>query len=225
MTPYELKKWIWTEKDFDAMGWHDATIYGVRLGQDLELDIDYILQWNQPEIDGFCFTFWISPATLIFHRPKDLSFELTQTFDNKWLEIEDIEREVTNNAIRWTIITRQGDLSFNANGFQQIIRRKPSFQIGQSIPYDERGGFNFDFTPGDKAMEEVNQNVKERRLKELEHYEIAKKKFRLKKELELLSDKRDSGQIEIKDYLTEKKNLKDRIDSCTYFLKGTKFEE
>src|SRR5688500_6012439 len=111
MTPYELERWTWTETDFHTMRWHDATLYGVRLGQNLELDIDYILQWNQPEIEGFCFTFWIAPATLIFDRPKDLSFEFTQTFDDKWLQIEDIEREAIDDATRWTIITRQGDVS------------------------------------------------------------------------------------------------------------------
>ena len=93
MTDYELEKWIWTEKDFEQMGWHDATIYGLRLTKNLELDIDYILQWNQPDEEGFHFTFWVAPATLIFERPTDLTFELTQSFDDKWLEIDDIEME------------------------------------------------------------------------------------------------------------------------------------
>ncbi|MBK8291922.1 MAG: hypothetical protein IPK96_14315 [Flammeovirgaceae bacterium] len=42
MTDYELEKWIWTEKDIEKMGCHDATIYGLRLNENLELDIDYI---------------------------------------------------------------------------------------------------------------------------------------------------------------------------------------
>jgi hypothetical protein len=225
MTQYELEKWIWTEKDFETMGWHDATIYGLRLGQNLELDIDYILQWNQPEIEGFSYTFWIAPATLIFEKPTNVSFELTQTFDEKWLEIEDIEKATTDKINHWTIITQQGGISFDADTFQQIIRRGPSFQFRQSIPYDERGGFSFDKTSGDKVVDELRKDIAEGKTKELEHYEIAKNRFVLKKELELLSNKRDLGQIQTKDYLIEKKSLKERIDSYTFYLKGTSFEE
>jgi hypothetical protein len=83
MTDYELEKWIWTEKDVEQMGWHDATIYGLRLSENLELDLDYIFQWNQADIEGFQFTFWVAPATLVFEKPTDLSFELTQSFDDK----------------------------------------------------------------------------------------------------------------------------------------------
>ena len=97
MTDYELEKWTWTEKDFEQMGWHDATIYGLRLTENLELDIDYILQWNQPDIEGFQFTFWVAPATLVFEKPIDLTFELTQSFDDKWFEIDDIEMEIVDN--------------------------------------------------------------------------------------------------------------------------------
>jgi hypothetical protein len=26
---YELEKWIWTEADFDVMGWHDSSIHAL----------------------------------------------------------------------------------------------------------------------------------------------------------------------------------------------------
>lgn len=32
------------------MGWHDSSVYGVRLNRSLEIDVDYIFQWNQPEV-------------------------------------------------------------------------------------------------------------------------------------------------------------------------------
>ncbi|MFD1000280.1 hypothetical protein ACFQ21_13235 [Ohtaekwangia kribbensis] len=225
MTDYELEKWIWTEKDFGKMGWHDATIYGLRLTENLELDIDYILQWNQPDIEGFQFTFWVAPATLVFERPTDLTIELTQSFGDKWLEIDDIEMEVVESKNIWTIITQQGDISFKADTFKQIIRRRPSFQLGQSIPYDERGGFSFDLTPGDKLNGELRPDIVERRKKQLEDYELAKKKFELKKELENLNERHDSGQIQTKDFLVEKKELKEKIDSVTFYLRGTGYEE
>ncbi len=47
---YQLEKNIWTDTDFEKMGWHDNHIYKIRLIKDLELDIDYILQWNSPEL-------------------------------------------------------------------------------------------------------------------------------------------------------------------------------
>lgn len=64
---YEPEKYLWTDADFEQMGWHDNTIYQINLTKDdLELDIDYIFQWNEPDVEGLPFTFWISPSTLIF---------------------------------------------------------------------------------------------------------------------------------------------------------------
>jgi hypothetical protein len=155
MTSYDLEKWIWTEEDFPEMGWHDATIYGFRLEGDFTLDIDYIFQWNKPEIEGFFFTFWAAPSTLIFTSPTNISFELTQSFSDKWLEIDDIEMVIVDGKKQWTIITQQGEISFISAGYRQVVRRAPSFQIGQSIAYDERGGFSFDTVPGNLATYEL----------------------------------------------------------------------
>jgi hypothetical protein len=224
MKEYELEKWIWTEKDFRQMGWHDATIYGLRLSESLELDIDYIFQWNQPDIEGFQFTFWVAPATLVFERPTDLSFELTQSFDDKWLEIDDIEMEIVDNKSIWTIITQQGDISFKADSYKQIIRKSPTFQLGQSIPYDERGGISFDLTTGDKVVTYLRPEINDRRKRDFEAYEIAKRKFTINKTLEKLIENRDSGKIQTKDYLTEKKKLKELIDTLTIELIGTRYE-
>lgn len=224
MMVYELEKWIWTEKDFGQMGWHDATVYGFRLTENLELDIDYILQWNQPDIKGFHFTFWVAPATLVFERPTDLTFELTQSFDDRWLEIQDIEMSTVDGKIVWTIITQQGSISFKADMFRQIIRRKPTFQLGQTIPYDERGGFSFDQTTGENIVEETRPEILDRRRRDFEAYELAKKKFSVTKTLEKLHESRDSGQIETKVYLTEKRRLKELIDSLTFQLRGTRYE-
>jgi hypothetical protein len=221
MKEYELEKWIWTEKDFKQMGWHDATIYGLRLTENLELDIDYILQWNQPDIQGFQFTFWVAPATLIFERVTDLRFELTQSFDDKWMEIDDINMETVEYKNAWTIITQQGNISFKAESYQQIIRKRPTFQLGQSIPYDERDGISFDLTTGDKVSTSQRPEINDRRKRDFEAYEIAKRKFTVTKALEKLNENRDSGQIQTKDYLTEKKKLKELIDTLTIQLNGT----
>src|SRR5262245_21992801 len=133
---YELEKQIWTNADFDKMGWHDNHIYKIRLTQDLELDIDYILQWNQPELERFPYTFWVAPATLVFKNVKNITFEFDVGFENSF-EIEYIDRE---NENQWVVITRQGNIDFTSDGFEQFIRQSPSFQFGQRISYIERNG-------------------------------------------------------------------------------------
>ncbi len=43
MTPYELEKWVWTDADFEQMGWHDCRIRAFALLPDdgqCVLDID-----------------------------------------------------------------------------------------------------------------------------------------------------------------------------------------
>lgn len=225
MQPFELEKWIWTEQDFDVMGWHDATVYGLQLEQNLALDIDYIFEWNPPEMEGLPFTFWVAPCTLIFERPTELSFELTGTFNATCLEIADIERIAIGQTFRWTIDTHQGDIAFNANTFRQIVRREPCFQFGQTIPYDERGGFSFDTTSGDHFVSESIPEIEQRRTREREQYEMAKKRHVLKRDLEALFAKKESGEVQTKDYLIQKKDMKERIESFSFYLKDTRFED
>jgi hypothetical protein len=51
-----LTKSIWSDADFDVMGWHDVTIHGLcvqpgasdNLLPRLLLDIDYIVRWVHP---------------------------------------------------------------------------------------------------------------------------------------------------------------------------------
>jgi hypothetical protein len=42
---YQLDKWLWTESDFEIMGWHDSNIYAVTFSPEkfeIAFDIDYI---------------------------------------------------------------------------------------------------------------------------------------------------------------------------------------
>jgi hypothetical protein len=118
---YKLEKHVWTEADFEQMGWHDCIIYKIRLTQDLELDIDYILQWNKPDLEGLPFTFWVAPASLVFKSVQDLTFDFDLSLENDF-EIEDIKKK-ENRC--WTIITRQGDMQFDSEGYIQYIRQEP----------------------------------------------------------------------------------------------------
>jgi len=217
---YELEKKIWTDADFDKMGWHDNHIYKIRLIEDLELDIDYILQWNKPDLEGLPFTFWIAPATLVFKSIKNLSFEFVTGLEDSF-EIEDIERE---NKNQWTIITRQGDIQFTSDSYEQFIRQEPSFQFGQTISYIERYGYSLDRVTNQENPNKIREDVLEKRKQDFEHYENAKKRQLKKQELDELVKSRDNNEIDTKAYLLKKKEINELLFSYDFFLKGTQFE-
>ena len=217
---YELEKRIWTDTDFDKMGWHDNHIYKIRLTEDLEMDIDYILKWNQPDLNGLPFTFWIAPATLVFKNIKNLAFEFGIGLENCF-EIEEIEREDDN---QWIIITRQGDIRFTSTGYEQCIRQEPSFQFGQTISYIERYGYSLDRVTNQENPNRNREDVLEQRKQSLEHYENAKKRHLKKQELNELIKTRDNNEIDTKEYLLKKKEINESIFSYDFFLKGTPFE-
>ena len=217
---YKLEKQIWTDSDFEQMGWHDCNIYKIRLTEDLELDIDYILQWNKPDLEGLSFTFWVAPATLVFKTIQNLTFNFDIGFENAF-EIEDIEREDGN---RWTIITQQGDIQFNSKGYEQYIRQEPFFEFGQTISFIERFGHSLDRTNNQENPNRNREDILQRRQKDLEDYENVKKRHLKKQELEQLLKARENNEIDTKYYLLKKKEIKDQIFSYDYFLKETKFE-
>ncbi len=217
---YQLEKNIWTDTDFEKMGWHDNHIYKIRLIKDLELDIDYILQWNSPELEGLPFTFWIAPATLVFKDVKNISFDFDIGQEDSF-EIEDIDRE---NQNQWTIITRQGDIHFISDGFEQFIRQEPSFQFGQQISYIERYGYSLDRVTNQENPNLNREDVLQQRKQNLEHYENAKKRHIKKQELEELIKSRDHNEIDTKSYLLKKKEINELLFSYDFFLKGTQFE-
>ncbi|MFG3498120.1 hypothetical protein [Streptomyces sp. NPDC047928] len=66
-----LTKSVWSDADFEAMGWHDATVHGLYVQETdadlprLLLDLNYIVRWVHPVRPAKHFSFWISPATLV----------------------------------------------------------------------------------------------------------------------------------------------------------------
>ena len=220
---YELEKSIWTDSDFDKMGWHDSQVYKVRLTQDLELDIDYIFQWNKPDLEGLPFTFWVAPATLVFKQIKNLTFDFTTGFEDAF-EIDAIERPTTENQNLWSIITQQGDFQFDCHGYEQFIRQEPFFEFGQTISYSRRNGYCLDRTTKQDNPNRNREDILEQRKKELEHYENVKKLHLKKLELAELNKLRENKEIATKTYLIKKKEINDLIFYYSYFLKGTQFE-
>ena len=50
MSDEPLEKAVWTDGDFDRMGWHDARVHAIAFHEDednaeLLLDLDYIVRW------------------------------------------------------------------------------------------------------------------------------------------------------------------------------------
>jgi len=220
---YNLEKRIWTDIDFDDMGWHDNHIYKIRMAEDLEMDIDYILQWNKPDIEGLPFTFWIAPATLIFKRVKDLIFDFNTGLNDPF-EIEEIERTEIENKSKWTIICRQADIQFTCDGYEQFIRQEPFFEFEQTIPYVRRYGYSLERTTNQENPNRIREDILEQRKKDLEHYENAKKRHLKKRELEQLIKSRNNNEIDTKEYLLKKEEINDLLYSYDHWLKDTQFE-
>jgi hypothetical protein len=158
---FKLDKAIWTENDYEQMGWHDCSIYGLTFlpidekgTTHLVFDIDYIFKWVEPPKPGQPISFWVSPCTLVF---KD-TFALTINIDRRggttgMLEIADlylvdkVEQEANKWIYEWTINLQEGGINFKSSGFEQIVRQAPIFTDGQFLTLDERNGISFSMTP------------------------------------------------------------------------------
>ncbi len=87
---YKLEKSVWTDVDFETMGWHDCIIHAFCPGENNQmlLDIDYIFKWVQT---GKTFKFWVSPRTLVFENVYDIKSQIDGCYGG--LEIDKISRE------------------------------------------------------------------------------------------------------------------------------------
>jgi hypothetical protein len=149
--PEVLEKTVWTEADFDRMGWHDASVHALAVLPDsfeLVLDIDYILKWVDAVPPNPHFSFWVSPATLVFHGVQDVETSISFQYI-ELPTIQDIHRPDPtsanrgDNPARWKIELHQGSISFRADGFKQFFRREPVHGDQQEIDLEQRGGLSF----------------------------------------------------------------------------------
>src|SRR5687768_14404558 len=117
---FRPEKSLWTESDYETMGWHDATIHAIALPTDtfeIAFDIDYILKWVDPTEEQTHFRFWVSPATLVFWNLNELSIDLEPLNELTVQRIERSDPVRPRNAEhigrdvewRWTIECHQGD--------------------------------------------------------------------------------------------------------------------
>ncbi|MDA3614338.1 hypothetical protein [Polluticaenibacter yanchengensis] len=156
-----LDKNIWTQDDFEIMGWHDANVYGLTIERsednwtaDFLLDIDYIFKWVHPIPPAQAFTFWVAPCTLIFRDCFDLHIDF-RTYGGclDLLEIADLylksktEQEKNMFVYEWTIELQQGQITLKSYGLEQIVRQQPKHVNGQVLTLNERDGINFGRKP------------------------------------------------------------------------------
>jgi hypothetical protein len=150
---YEIEKWIWTDADFEQMGWHDCQVYAVSFllnTFELILDIDNIFEWIHPASNETYFKFWIAPATLVFENVYEIKMEL----DEPNFELDFIGREEPrkphnadyinrNTEWVWNLEAHHGRMSFRSVGYKQYIRKNPILSQIQMLEMDERGGTSF----------------------------------------------------------------------------------
>jgi len=151
---YKLDKWIWTDEDFERMGWHDSNIYSFAFypeQYEFALDLDYIFKWIHPKKPGGYFNYWISPVTMIFENVYDLAFDIETS---SGLEIDKIRRynqkkpknsQYINKEMEWSwdIKCHEGLISLKSIGFKMFVKSSPAFSDEQSIGLEKRGGVNF----------------------------------------------------------------------------------
>jgi hypothetical protein len=148
----ELAKATWTDADFDVMGWHDCRVHAVSIGQAEDgfpwnrvlLDLDYIVKWVDPASGQKHFTFWITPATLVFDEAWDITGQLDPM--NDLLEIADLHRLAPPDDQPdplWHIEGQNFDLRLRAPAYTQYLRKPPIHSTAQYLTQSERGGLSF----------------------------------------------------------------------------------
>lgn len=139
----------WDESQFGDMCWHDNHVHAlaIRAGEhgagELDLDLDYILEWLRPTESMYAFR--LAPATLTFRGVYDLRIEIDYAVASAGMtpfSIDRIAREVepTTGQVRWTVELNwpTGAISFIATGFRQRLKAAPVVRNSQHLDDDER---------------------------------------------------------------------------------------
>lgn len=139
----------WDDSQFEEMSWHDNHVHGLRIRKgeygcgELELDLDYILEWLRPTETTFAFR--LAPATLTFLDVFGLRIEIDYAAPGAGMtpfSISEITRERSPDGgmPQWKIELNwpQGAISFSAAGFKQTLRAAPIVSGCQSLGHQER---------------------------------------------------------------------------------------
>jgi hypothetical protein len=128
---------------FPEFNWHDNAIHGIRIVEgedggsgDLVLDIDFIVEWLQPESGEKYFRFRVAPTDLTFHETTDLVISVDyascsgafQPMTIRRTHREPITYPNGHSAFAWKIELNwppDGFISFHSPGFTQAARTPP----------------------------------------------------------------------------------------------------
>jgi hypothetical protein len=152
---YRLEKSLWTEADFENMGWHDVVVHALAFDTEryeLLLDIDYIFAWVDPSPPAQHFSFWIAPCTLVFRDVWEMNIRYEASLGLQLQGITPSEPRVRPHPLaagrkeerRWTLDGNEGEISFWSTGYAQFTRRLPTHHVRQSLSLSERGGISFE---------------------------------------------------------------------------------
>jgi hypothetical protein len=130
---------MWTDFEFDDLGWHDCRLYSIQFPDEnfkLSFDIDYIFQWEAVNDE---FKFWVSPCDLIFSDVSELKVELNYK-NSMLLFISEVRRSSSRlspngKMIIWDYLIEcdHGKITFSATGFQQNVRYQPVLSESQDL--------------------------------------------------------------------------------------------
>lgn len=159
-----LEKMIWSNDDFENMGWKDTFIHAIATvpeKYEIWLDIDYIVRWVNPNSTENTFSFWVAPATLVFSNVCDLEIHLeSQSGGFLIRSFERSDEQLTPNKEMnvwlWEFDLDEGNLSFRTTGFTQFFRRKPSLTHSQQLSISERGGISFNRESSSSKHNDLN---------------------------------------------------------------------
>lgn len=148
---YQLEKAIWTDNDFDVMGWHDATVWSMLAEPDtfeFAFDLDYIFEWIHPGPDETYFKFHVATVTMMFHNVYGVRINIES--QEGTIEVADLHRgdpvptpngKMTQREYRFAC--QEGEISLTATGYTMYVRSSPIHQQGQVLDIETRGGISF----------------------------------------------------------------------------------
>lgn len=146
----ELEKSVWTEQDYEVMGWHDCRLWAMVADIDafeFSLDLDYIFKWVQPGPGETYFKFWVCPVTMVFENAHRVSINIES--QQGFIEIDHLHREeesklehgrLTEHLYRFEC--QEGQVSLRATGYKMFVRQPPRLTQGQYLDIKVRGGIS-----------------------------------------------------------------------------------
>ncbi|THV23876.1 hypothetical protein [Peteryoungia ipomoeae] len=139
---------VYSDDDFPQMGWHDAAVYSMTFPRPhfftISFDIDYIFKWHKTEV-GTHYRGWdVAPCTLTFQNVSGLKvavdWSLRGGINQGDTAISNVRRQNSRLSpngefVCWgyEIELDVGLISFEATGFEQIVRVPPKFSESQHL--------------------------------------------------------------------------------------------